>query len=117
MLSFYSFMLQMLRIYRNESAAPEPTEDRLDDLKPALPDLAEARQDGLHRGGGDSGNIFGILSAADTADAILEVMTQGGNFLADTLAEHLVTNSADNVGTLLTRLGAGGFDGNKEGFE
>lgn len=110
-------MLQMLRIYRNESAAPEPTEDRLDDLKPALPDLAEAGQDGLHRGGGDSGNIFGILSAADTADAILEVMTQGGNFLADTLAEHLVTNSADNVGTLLTRLGAGGFDGNKEGFE
>ena len=44
-------------------------------------------------------------------------MTQGGNFLADTLAEHLVTNNADNVGTLLTRLGAGGFDGNKEGFE
>ena len=107
----------MLRIYRNESAAPEPTEDRLDDLKPALPDLAEAGQDGLHRGGGDSGNIFGILSAADTADAILEVMTQGGNFLANAQVDHLAADSTGGLSTLLTGLGAGGFDGNKEGFE
>ena len=80
----------MLRIYGNESTAPEPTEDRLDDLKPALPDLAEARLDGLHRGGGDSGNIFGILSAADIAEAVHMVVAGSiegsGLFLAAQVA-------------------------------